>query len=163
MMSKKTKIGRFAKECPRKLSELPNTPCVNALRRNEDISAGKRESIDTPGCPWSCSSANFNYCFWCLANDDSFDDYGIKEIASLLSLSPAQVDKALSLAIAKLKAPELRDDLIILSETVQELNNNQDDNTLYLMYNSSLAGLTPNIVSDVDIKTVNSLMGDKKK
>ena len=135
MVSKKTRLGRFAKECPRHLQELPNIPCPSAIRRQEDITAGKRETTDLPGCPWSCASAKFNFCFWCLADDDSFDDHSVKEIASLLGLSPAQVDKALSLAIKKLQEPELREELIILSEITQEMNNhNNDDNTLYLVY-----------------------------
>ena len=161
MSSKKTKLGRFAKECLCHLQELPNSPCPSALRRQEHITAGKRETPDIPGCPWSCASAKFNFCFWCLADDDSFDAHSVKEIAASLALSPAQIDKALSLAIEKLQQPEVKEDLIVLSEIVHDLNNNQDDNTLYLVY--SLAEIVPKNIGDVSITEVNSLLGEKKK
>jgi multidrug efflux pump subunit AcrB len=97
-----------------------------------------------------------------MADQENFDDHSVKEIASLLGLSPAQIDKALQQAIQKLQSPELQEDLRSLAETAQCLDSIQHDNTPYLTYNYTMAGLAPHDIEELDVKDINSILGEKK-
>lgn len=103
MAQKKSKKSRFCEVCPRKLNNLPDSPCPLALVRMELIKAGKRESPDLPGCPYAITERRHNYCFWSLVNSDSFGPMSSKEISKSLSLTSAQIEKAEKSAISSLK------------------------------------------------------------
>jgi hypothetical protein len=162
MAYKTAKQGRFKDSCPRKLDRLPNTPCPSAIRRQELIAEGKRETPDLPGCPWSCNLAQDHYCSWVTLDRDDFDAMSVKEISSALGLSPAQVDKALQQAIDKLKEPEYEELLQTLARTAQSIDSTKHDNTLYLTYSHTLDGLAPRFVEDIDPKEIDKALNIKK-
>lgn len=103
MAQRKNKKSRFCEVCPRKLNNLPDSPCPLALVRMELIKAGKRESPDLPGCPYAITERRHNYCFWSLADSDSFGAMSSKEISKSLSLTSAQIEKAEKSAVQSLK------------------------------------------------------------
>lgn len=132
------KRSRFHETCPRRLSNLPTAPCPVALLRLEIMRSGKRETSDMPGCAWSCTSAEDNFCFWSMANREGFDSMNTKEISEALSLSPAQVDKSEKSALEKLNESGNMEILKIISEQVHDLNMNKTDNSIYISESSTV-------------------------
>jgi len=130
--------SRFHETCPRRLKNLPSSPCPLALLRLEIMRSGKREMPDMPGCAWSCTSAEDNFCFWSMANRESFDSMNTKEISEALSLSPAQVDKSEKAALLKLQESGNIEILHLISEQVHDLNMNKNDNSIYISESSTV-------------------------
>lgn len=166
--------GRFQATCPRRLKNLPSSPCPMALLRLEIIRSGKREMSDMPGCAWSCTSAEDNFCFWSMANRKGFDSMNTKEISEALSLSPAQVDKSEKSALEKLNESGNMEILHLISEQVHDLSVNRVDNSIFISESSSvdemegLAKESGAISSgtdsdDLDVPKTKQKKGKKKK
>ena len=132
--------SKFCETCPRRLNNLPNSQCplalerISALQTLDEDGKKKRESESLPGCPWYITSIEHNYCFWNLVTspDGKIDPFTDKEIGNILMLSPAQVDKAMVSAIAKLRANRNSPDMQELRELILEKIASQSDDTIYL-------------------------------
>ena len=133
--------GRFRETCLRKLKNLPKSPCPMARLRLELVAKGKRESEDLAGCPWACTSAQDGYCFWSFVDRFDFAHMETKEIAEMLSLSPAQVLKAEEEAIQKLKADGNLAIIKLMAQTAQELDRRNHDNSVYMTESSTVSEL----------------------
>lgn len=97
--------------CPRNLSKLPETPCLEAVKRLKAIKLYGGTNIDTdilPGCPYYCFHQMSCYCSF-VYMEKYCREHTVDEIAYYLMESKENVEKILTSAIEKLKNdPELR-------------------------------------------------------
>lgn len=127
--------GRFQQVCPRRLEGLPDSPCPLALERIHAITSQKdkkaKDVDNLPGCPWYCTSAESNFCFFSQVDTDT-GPYSDEDIAAHLSLTTAQVAKTYESGISKWRANKDSPDMQDLKETLIELTSRGGDNTVYL-------------------------------
>lgn len=127
--------SRFQQVCPRKLQNLPQAPCPLALERIAAIQNQKdkkTKDLDVgSGCSWYCTSADTNYCFFNLVNNDQ-GPYPDEDIGILLSMSSSQVNKTYESAVGKLRAEKNTPAMQDLAETLRDVTSRYTDNTVYL-------------------------------
>lgn len=130
-MARRAKKSRFSKVCPRRLVNLPTAACPTALLRIEFIQGGKRELPDLPGCPYYVNDVLSNYCWFCYCEKDDFSSHTTKEIARVLSLTPAQIEKAEKTGLEKLTAMHGSEEMKEIRECIADLNMGNEDDTIY--------------------------------
>jgi hypothetical protein len=131
-MTKQTATkSRFTNLCPRRLSNLPTAPCPSALLRLEFIQDGRREVPELPGCPYYINDALSHYCWFSYCDKDIFSPHSTKEIARVLSLTPAQVEKAEKSGLEKLAQLKNTDEIKEIQECLADLNQGNIDDTIY--------------------------------
>ena len=129
--------NRFKETCLRKLENLPSNACPLALERINVIrSPGedkkKRETERVGGCPYFVTDSGCQYCFWVKVSG-KIDNFTDKEICDSLLLSPAQLEKAISSGLFKLRTINDSLEMKDFQESVHEYGLlNDDDPTVYL-------------------------------
>lgn len=127
----KKKTSRFSKVCPRRLANLPTSACPTALLRIEFIQDRKREVSELPGCPYYVNDALSNYCWFCYCGKDNFSAHSTKEIARVLSLTTAQIEKAEKVGMEKLAILGDSEEIKEMRECLADLNRGNEDDTIY--------------------------------
>jgi predicted transcriptional regulator len=130
--------NRFQDNCPRKLQNPPNKPCPSALLRIEFVQCGKRETEDLPGCPYYVTDALSNYCWFNYAAQKEFGSHSTKEIAQMLALTPAQVEKAEKTGTDKLILMKNGEEIQEMRECIADINHGNTDDTIYAIGSFSM-------------------------
>lgn len=146
MKKPKKNKSRFCEVCPRKLNNLPDSPCPLALMRLELLRSGKRESPELPGCPYAITERQHNYCFWSLADSDDFGPMTTKEICKSLSLTSAQIEKAEKSAIKTLQEMGQYSMIKKWAEAVKDAHDHKHD--------------TENIYTNESASALNEIVGE---
>jgi hypothetical protein len=136
---RKIKKSLFNEVCPRQLKQLPTEKCPSALLKLEFIQNGKRDTPDLPGCPYYVNDCMSCFCWFNYANRDEFSAHTTREIAQILNLTPAQIEKAEKSAIEKLTAIKSSEEMLLLQEIVAEMNMGNEDDTIYSIGSFSVA------------------------
>lgn len=137
--------SRFTKVCPRRLSNPPNAACPSALLRIEFIQEGRRELAELPGCPYYVNDVLSQYCWFNYCSKDDFSPHSTKEIARVLSLTPAQIEKAEKTAMDKLLLLENSEEIREIRECLSDLNQGNEDDSIY-----AIGSFTAEIVDELE-------------
>lgn len=137
-MAFKNHTNRFQEHCSRKLQNPPNKPCPSALLRIEFVQCGKRETNDLPGCPYYVTDALSNYCWFNYASQKEFGGHSTKEIAQMLALTPAQVEKAEKTGTDKLMLIRNGEEIQEMRECIADINHGDSDDTIYAIGSFSM-------------------------
>lgn len=162
------KPNKFCQRCPRKLNNLTTEPCPMALERINARLADRRADEDSlPGCSWAINSAEYNYCFWNLAQELEGDPLTDKQICQLLNISPTTLDKIWNSILTKLRSrqhePEIQDWIELLKHRVER---SHVDDTIYMPDEfKSKVDKTPEEEEDADAALAQEIedMADEKE